>query len=275
MGTVVKRIPRPLGSTEISSMYNRTKDNEHYIRLHENIIHHYIRNNFSYCGRYMNIETFSMLTGIKDQDIRKGLVSYGEALKNISDDMTNSGIMRAAFQSAFFGIMEDRSMALQQYHILASEQQGKYVPFLSSEVGKAIKLVQDSTNGFMNFLKTMGTGISTLEPITPQGLPEEKGVTVDDVVNLLKEKKVTPLLQDNEAQEQLFIEHKLDLAPNVDARTQTGVDTSREGLNISKITSLQGLNEEVQDINFEEIEDKVTKHTNRRARQLRKDMEDI
>lgn len=271
MNTIIRRIPRPIGSTELGKLYNNTKDNDAYIRLHENIIHHYIRNNFSYCGHYMNIEMFAVMSGIKQEDIKRGLVSYGNVLKGVSDDMTNSGIMRAAFQQSFFGMLEDRSRAVQQYEILALEQNGNYVPFLSSEVGKAIKLMMDSTGNMVNFMKSMGSGISDFDAQSPQGLPTKNGVTVDDAVMLMKANNVTPLLQDPRHQEALFIEHGLDDMPNVDARTQTGIDTSREGLNMSRIADLQTLKE----VDLEIIEDKVTKHQNRRAREIGKDLEDM
>lgn len=269
-----ERQPRPIGATELGKLYYNTNDEDYYQRLHENIIHHYIRNNFSYCGEYMNIERFSYYSGIKDKDIKKGLVSYGEALKNVTDDVTNSGIMRASFQQAFLGILEDRSIAQQQYSILAKEQNGQYVPFLSSEVGKAIKLMMDGTGNIVNFMKSMGSGSTAFDPSegsTAQGSQGPQGVTVDEVVMLMKAQEVTPLLQDPAYQEKIFQEHNLDDAPNVDARTQTGIDTSREGLNMNRIGDLQKLKEP----NLEEIEDKVTKHTNRRARQLGTDMEDI
>ena len=267
----ITRIPRPIGATELGKLYYNTKDDTYYQRLHENIIHHYIRNNFSYCGEYMNIERFAFVSGISDKEIKKGLVSYGDALKEISDDVTNSGIMRAAFQMSFMGILEDRSIAQQQYSILAKEQNGQYVPFLSAEVGKAIKLMMDGTGNIVNFMKSMGSGSTAFEPIEGPTAGEPDGITIDRAVMLMKENNVTPLLQDNAHQEKLFIEHGLSDAPNVDARTQTGIDTSREGLNMNRIADLQ----KVKEIDFEEIEDKVTKHTNRRARQLGKDMEDI
>jgi hypothetical protein len=267
----IQRIPRPIGATELGKLYNNTKDNDYYIKLHENIIHHYIRNNFSYCGEYMNIERFSFISGISDRDIKKGLVSYGEVLKGISDDVTNSGIMRASFEMAFMGILEDRSIAQQQYSILAKEQNGQYVPFLSAEVGKAIKLMMDGTGNIVNFMKSMGTGSTAFVPENGPTASGPQGVTVDEVVMLMKAQNVTPLLQDATHQEKLFLEHNLSDAPNVDARTQTGIDTSREGLNMNRIADLQTLKEPEMEI----LEDKVTKHSNRRAKQLGLDMEDI
>lgn len=267
--STIKRIPRPLGSTELSLTFYNTKDNDVYNSLQGNIINHWVRNNFMYCGVYMNIESFSRYTKIKELDIKKGIGDYMKGLKGISDELGQGNMMRALQNLTLGWVLEDRSLAVQQYSILAKQQQNEYVPFLSAEVGRAIKLVLDSSNNAMNMIKAFGSGIGTVMPFEDNQEAVQERVTVDKVVMMLKENNVPPLLEDQAYQERLYLEHNLEDMPEIDARKQTGIDTSREGLGIMDITKLQKFEEE------EEIEDKVTKHQNRRARQIGKDLEDI
>lgn len=237
----MKRIPRPIGTTEMASNYNRTNDEEHYQSLKQIIIHHYLRNNFSYCGRYMNIETFANLIKETPISIQKYMASYGKALSDLNDELTNKDMFRVLSNSVFNFCLEDRSLAHQQLSLLLQSQGSSYAPFISGEVNKAIKLMMDANTNTQQFMRTMLGNSGTMNTL-PYGAPEqgttEKGVTIDDAIMLLKENAITPLLSDSQGKDNLYKEYNIQEMPEVNALKQIGVDASKEGLSINDITKM-------------------------------------
>jgi hypothetical protein len=261
------RVPRPIGSTELGNKYNRTLDETNYQALLQNIIHHYIRNDFSYCQVPMGIETFSGLIGIEVNIVKGYFTSYGKELSKLANEMVNGDMLRALNSKAFFGCLEDRSAVQQQLTLLLQSQGGEYKPFISGEVNRAIKLLMDSTNSMTNLMKAMGgegTGFGAVNPYQPN---QDKGITTDEVVRLLKTENVTPLLSDNEAQDMLFRAYKISEQPEVNALLQTGMDTSKEGLNVNSLTALS-------DDDLEKLSNKVSRHENRRSNEIGIDQEE-
>jgi len=267
----ITRVPRPIGSTELSTMYNNTLDNDHYTSLIKNVIFHYIRNNFSYNGIYMNIEQFSRATKLEINLIQKHIAEYGKELYKGQGDMMGKGIemIRAIQSSVFFWGLEDRSLAMEQFNLLKASQQNSYKPFVSGEVNKALKLVMDSSTNMQQFIRSLGhTGSSSLMPYDPDFDNEnvtEKGLTVDDVVKVLKAENITPLKDDFEQQKALALEYGIEALPEVNALRQTGIDKSKEGLNIKTLTTISP--EQIMKASGEKG------HINRRATELDIDLE--
>lgn len=270
------RTPRPLGSTELSKAYNATNDEEHYQSLKQNIIHHYIRNNFSYCGQYMNIEQFAFLIKETPITIQRYMGTYGDQISTLVDEMTKANVFRALGKIAFFNCIEDRSLALQQLSIMTESQGGTYAPFISGEVNKSIKLVMDSNAQMITLMQRFqgspGRGFSPFDELQPgnENAPVEKGITIDDAVILLKENNVTPLLANEAQKENLYIEYNIENMPEVNALRQLGADTSKEGLTLGKIDN-------VDDGIYTDIKEKglsKTKHRLRREQELEIDDDD-
>lgn len=236
----ITRIPRPIGSTELGRQFNLTKDDDHYTSLKENIIHHYIRNNFSYCGIYMNIESFSQLIKETPITIQRHFISYGKELSKLNDDLTNKDQFRVLLNSSLNFCLEDRSLAAQQLRLLLDSQGGSYAPFISGEVNKSIKLMMDANTNTQSLLRSFmgnqGQGFSPFDE--GKGNEVQDGVTVDKAVMILKENNVVPLLADENGRAKLVQEYDLDNMPEVNALLQVGVDFSKEGLSMNDITKL-------------------------------------
>lgn len=265
------RIPRPIGTTELSRAYNVNNDEDKYQALIKSVIHHYIRNNFTYCMQSMNTEQFAKYINIPLSQLQRYMIEYGKELYKGQGEMLGKGndLIRAIQVQAFFWGLEDRGLAMEQLSILKASQQQTYTPFVSGEVNKAIKLVMDSSAQMQSFIRLFGhQGTSTFVPTDPTDYdaenPTEKGVTVDDVVRLLKTENITPLKDNNEAQQQLLLEYNIENMPEVNALLQTNVDKSKEGLNIKEITKL----------NEAQLVLKDKSHINRRANELGKDLDD-
>lgn len=265
----MKRISRPIGTTELGKQYNLTHDEEKYQQLKTNIIHHYIRNNFSYCGNHMNIEQFSRYINIPISEIQKQITEFGSSMGNmgimeISNGKDGKDFIRAIQNLLVNFAFEDRSLAIQQLNIMRSSQGAEYVPFISGEVNRSLKLVMDSSINMANVFKMLlPTGSSKFEIIEENNAPmsTQNGVTVDDVISILKTSDVIPLKEDNTAQDKLFIEYDIDKTPEVNAMMQQGYDKSKEALNLKNITALSP--EKLKELQSKE--DKDERHTNRRA----------
>lgn len=234
-----QRIPRPIGITEQCILYNNTYDEQYHINIYQGIIHHYIRNNFSYCGIYYNIEQFSKLIKVHENEIMRHITSYGKELQKLNKELTQGDMVRALTNLTFSWGMEDRSAIQQQIAILQSSQGNSYKPFISGELTKALKVGMDSNNQMMALLKTlMPSGQGALLPYEDPEGPKEKAVTVDDVVRILKANQVPQLLQSEERKDALYMEYDIQGMPEVNALKQVNMDTSKEGLNILDITNI-------------------------------------
>jgi len=233
------RQPRPIGTTEISRLYNLTNDDNYYQDLREKVIHHYIRNNFSYCGHYLNIEQFSKHIGVSEIDIQRHLGTYGKEMGKLAKEMVNGDMVRAVTNLAFLWGMEDRAMAQQQLTIMLSSQGASYKPFISSEVNKTIKLSMEANSNLMSLVKSYGGGQGQYTPYEDEPTTTEKGITADQAIRMFKEHKVLPLNEDEAQRNALAQQYQIELMPEVNALLQTNVDTSKEGLNMLDITRIK------------------------------------
>lgn len=256
----IKRIPRPIGTTELSILYNRTLEEDYHKDLYERTIHHYLRNNFSYCGIYYNIEQFSKIIGVSELDVMKYVTSYGKELGDLNKEMLQGDMVRALTNLSFNWCLEDRSHALRQVAILQSSQGADYKPFVSGELTKAIKTGMDANNQMQSLLRIMmPSGGGALLPYEDPNPTNEKAVTVDQVIRLLKEEKVTPLKEDEDHKQMLNEYYDITNMPEVNALRQVNMDTSKEGLGLMDITSIK--------------DGQVIGHENRREEEFEIDMD--
>lgn len=256
------RIPRPMGITELSRLYDRTKEEQYYQDLRERIIHHYTRNNFSYCGHYLNIEQFSRHIGISEIEVQRYMGNYGKELGKLSKELIDGDIVRALTNLSFNWGLEDRARTQQQLALMLQSQGATYKPFISAEVGKTLKLSMDANNNMMALMKSFMTGTTTYTPIPEGNNPDDKGITADQAIRLFKEHKVLPLNEDEAQRNALAQQYQIELMPEVNALLQTNVDTSKEGLNMLDITRIR------------EGQIKEDKHLDRRAEELNIDLDE-
>ena len=241
----IKRIPRYLGLTLLSQTYNNINTEENLYNLQRHIVIQYINNNYTYNHKPMNINQLSQITKIDMGIINKVIIEQGQIqYKNLSIEDQDE-FCRAQIFSLFSEALSDRSTALQHQNILLAAQGQNYVPFVSAEVTKALKVTQDSNAMMLNVLsKLMGPngGGLTINNNISQSQNQAQGLTVNDAVALIRSQSESqasvPLLEDPQAKEALYIEYGISDMPEVNANLQTGYDTSKEGLNIANITDL-------------------------------------
>ena len=135
--------------------------------------------------------------------------------------------------------LEDRSAVQQQLAIMLQSQGGQYKPFISGEVNRTLKLLMDSNANMQSLFKGLGGSLGNLIPLGNEGLSNnDKGVTIDEAVRLFKDQGHTPLQKDIAQQEQLYLEYHIEDMPEVNALLQIGIDSSKEALNLNKVTEL-------------------------------------
>lgn len=261
METVI-RIPRPIGSSQID------KD-----LIQEHITKAYINTNYMYCNKPMNLETFSQYTNIDIGYINNMIITMGQIqFDNLIKDDQQS-FLRALLSGSLKNALSDRSTALQHQNILLAAQGPHYVPFVSAEVTKAIKLTMDSNTNILNIVSKItgpGSGITINNNVHQE--QTHNTLNVVQALELIKSQANSPhsipLLEDPNHKESLYMEYGIQDMPEVNATMQTGYDTSREGLTIGKITDLV-LDSEFESGDLEHSEG----HINRRAESLSVDLD--
>lgn len=247
------RQPRPLGTTYLGLLYHNNPNQQTKTNLIRHLTNSYVQNNYQINGQNLSIEEYSKYIQIDGALIWEMITEYGINSFHLYDRDGENKMVEAMLGMAIKGILDDRTLAMKQYSILAASQGNTYKPFISAEVTKSIKLLSDTSALMSNFVKTlMPSNPNQLSVIFNQqnntGEGQQKGITTDEVVMLMKAHNVIPTTQSLEAQNALYEEYQLDDAPEVNAMLQSNADTSREGLTLNKITQLplrdEGTNEE-------------------------------
>lgn len=250
-----KRIPRPIGTTELSKLYNDKQITKEELNKH--IISHYINTDYRLNNIKLNLEQFSLITGITTEEVLPYIMNKQKLQYNFLDDDDKQRLYGELSSMILMGSLKDR-LALEQHTTLLLESQGaSYKPFISSEVTKALKLLIDSNNSMLQVhQRFFGQSAPT---ITINNNNVQNTLSVSEAQMLIQSNKdVRPLLEDPEAKEQLYLQHNLSSMPEINANKQQGIDTSREGLNFNKV---------LQDNN------QVLGHIDRRADEYQIDLE--
>lgn len=277
MKQIQRRIPRPIGTTEIALTYHKDKTEDNRQQLQKHIINHYINNNFSYCNRFYNIEEISMYMGIEQSKVLYYTIKYGNEVRSTMDSMSGQDTLKALFALTIKGSLEDRSRAVEQLSILQASQGAIYRPFISGEVNKALKLVMESNSNMASLVLGLIKGSGTTNILNvmgdqatggTQGIQDKDILTLDNAIMQIKEMGIPALGQNEEARELIYDSNQIDQMPEVNARLQIGVDTSKEGLNINKLTRLQAIEPNLEDVEDAVIIKKKSTHINRRQKEL-------
>lgn len=275
------RTPRPMGTTELGRYFNHLphkKQEEEPNLLIDHIIKHYINTNYRYCNTPMTITQFCNYTNIPEHQVLNHLLSKGQDMgKHLLSDKTVGDNYQALIGMILSNSLTDRQSALIHQSILMEAQGDTYKPFISSEVTKALKVSQESNTQITNLIKAIlpqgfGTGLQTgigetqgsLGLGTESATGADRPLTVKTALELLQQSdNYLPLSEDPKQMALIAQEHNLSEMPEVNAIRQHGVDTSKEGLDFSKLATLsEGI-----------IDDLEDSHIDRRANELDIDIE--
>ena len=232
--SITRRFPRPMGMTALAVEYQKQPTQDAFDNLNRYLINQWFMNNGNICGVPYDINSLIIIFGINrdmlDEYMRDNIIGSKIWTQDNGEDILQ-GLM--SMQVAW--AMEDRMDAAQQVSILRNAQGNKYVPFVSAELNKSLKLKQESSTSLQTLVRGLFGGSSTniFNIQNNQQNTQVNTISIEEARELIAEtQKNIP-----KAEEAKLLEAKYDISslPEVVAMNQSGVDTSKEGLNLNKI----------------------------------------
>ena len=237
------RIPRPLGLTNLIKAYHIDPTESAKQRVNEHIVKSYVDNGFTWNYRKISIDELSIYTGIPTQTLLINITRAAKSLANLANPEQIQDSLQAMIGMIMRNGINDRGEIEEQLFKMKLSQGSSYSPFISSEVGKTIKLMLDSNKNLMDIVKTISPEKSTLIQINTnpndEPIEEAKLVTTDNAIHMISANQEG--LKDSQAMLNLVEEAELVDAPVVDARKQKGDHGDKERLWLKKLTSSEHL----------------------------------
>lgn len=230
------RFPRPMGVTALSLEYQQNQSPEGLARLVNYLINFWFMNNGVICGKPYCKNSLCTIFGIDPRYINQFMSSQIMSSRIWDRDKQNE-LLDGLLSEQLAWALEDRMEASQQLNLLKASQGDKYTPFVSAEVNKAIKLKLESSTSLQSIIRNLTGGGSTNLFINNH---TENNNTVNNNYITLEEARSLVLESHSalpKSEEVKLLETKYDIAslPEVVAKHQIGVDTSKEGLNLKAI----------------------------------------
>lgn len=231
----IKRFPRPLGLTAMMKEYNATKDPSLLSKAQDYLINQWLMGNGVICGVMYDINLLSQKLGLDINYIR---MYMRDRLLNskIWDKDRQEEMVTGLLGEQLAWAMEDRMEVSHQVQVLREAQGGKYTPFISAELNKALKLKLDSSNSLQTIVRNLIGGSTTniFQQFNQQNIQaaDSQFISVDEARELIQEQQqVLPKSEEAKLLEAKYDIHSL---PEVVATKQEGIDTTKEGLSLNK-----------------------------------------
>lgn len=232
---IVPRFPRGLGITQLALQAN-AGDNEALKNLTKFIIHIWIVNNGRLWARVYSVNELSDFLkcepSIIQMQMKQTFLDNGLFDRNKMDEIADS-LMGACIGWA----LEDRMEISQQLQILRDSQGGRYAPFITAEVNKAIGLKQQSTTSLQSLVRAVSGG-GTVNIFNQQNnqfnnTGESEPVLTRDIAMSMIQKE---LADKGGIKEIEYVENQYDFKelPVVVATKQEGNRGDKEGLTLKK-----------------------------------------
>lgn len=230
---IVPRFPRGMGVTQLALQAN-AGDDEALKNLTKFIIHTWIVNNGKLWAKvysvneladFLKCEPAIIQMQMKQTFLDNGLFDRSK-MNEIADSLMGACISWA---------LEDRMEVSQQVQILRDSQGGRYAPFITSEVNKALGLKQQSTTSLQSLVRAV-TGGGTVNIFAQQnnqfnnGAQEEQTLTKDEAMEMIQRE----LADKGGIKEIEYVENQYDFKelPVVVATKQDGNRGEKEGLTL-------------------------------------------
>jgi hypothetical protein len=230
---IVPRFPRGMGVTQLALQAN-AGDDEALKNLTKFIIHIWIANNGKLWAKvysvneladFLKCEPAIIQMQMKQTFLDNGLFDRSK-MNEIADSLMGACISWA---------LEDRMEVSQQVQILRDSQGGRYAPFITSEVNKALGLKQQSTTSLQSLVRAV-TGGGTVNIFAQQnnqfnnGAQEEQTLTRDEAMEMIQRE----LADKGGIKEIEYVENQYDFKelPVVVAIKQDGNKGEKEGLTL-------------------------------------------
>lgn len=232
---IVPRFPRGLGITQLALQAN-AGDDEALKNLTKFIVHTWIVNNGKLWSRVYSVNELADFLkcepAIIQMQMEQTFLDNGLFDRNKMDEIADS-LMGACIGWA----LEDRMEISQQLQILRDSQGGRYAPFITSEVNKAIGLKQQSTTSLQSLVRAVSGG-GTVNIFNQQNnqfnnAGESEPVMTRDIAMAMIQKEIA---DKGGVKEIEYVENQYDFKelPIVVATKQEGNRGEKEGLTLKK-----------------------------------------
>lgn len=232
---IVPRFPRGLGITQLALQAN-AGDDEALKNLTKFVIHTWIVNNGKLWSRVYSVNELADFLkcepSIIQMQMKQTFLDNGLFDRNKMDEIADS-LMGACIGWA----LEDRMEISQQLQILKDSQRGRYAPFITAEVNKAIGLKQQSTTSLQSLVRAVSGG-GTVNIFNQQNnqfnnTGESEPVLTRDIAMSMIQKE---LADKGGIKEIEYVENQYDFKelPVVVAIKQEGNRGDKEGLTLKK-----------------------------------------
>lgn len=232
---IVPRFPRGLGITQLALQAN-AGDDEALKNLTKFVIHTWIVNNGKLWSRVYSVNELADFLkcepSIIQMQMKQRFLDNGLFDRNKMDEIADS-LMGACIGWA----LEDRMEISQQLQILRDSQGGRYAPFITAEVNKAIGLKQQSTTSLQSLVRAVSGG-GTVNIFNQQNnqfnnTGESEPVLTRDIAMSMIQKE---LADKGGIKEIEYVENQYDFKelPVVVATKQEGNRGDKEGLTLKK-----------------------------------------
>ena len=225
------RLPRPMGMTQALAQYHADLDPELLDKIQSFFIQQWLINNSFLCGRVLSIMELAQFLHCDQERIRlqmrDQLLSTKLWDRNKQDELIDSLIGQQITWA-----LEDRMAIEGQVRLLQVSQGGKYTPFVTAEVNKALGMKLQTTNTLTSVLKSLQGGGSINIFNNQQNNDVNVGITMEQAVDIIAQENAKMITGSPELQ---YIESHYDVEqfPEVVATRQQGIDTSKEGIQLN------------------------------------------
>lgn len=229
----IKRFPRPLGTTAMAVEYQKSGNIEDLNKVYHYLINSWLIGNGILCGVMYDINTFSAKTGIDINYIRT-FMRDRLLQSRLWDPDKQEQLVQALLGEQLAWALEDRMEISHQVNLLRDSQGGHYMPFISSELNKALKMKLESSTSLQSIVRTfMGGGTTNIfnQFGQTQNNQINQGISLEEARSIILESQRVM----DKPQEAKLLENTYDLTslPEVVATKQEGIDTTKEGLNLN------------------------------------------
>lgn len=218
--------------------YHQQKDPKLLNKVRDYLINQWILNNGNLCGITYGINDLSQFLGIDPEYIR---LNMRDRIMNsrIWDKDQQEKLLYGLYGEQLVWALEDRMEISSQVALLRQAQGGKYVPYLTAELNKALKLRLDSSNSLQTLIKNLTGGSTTniFNQINSNNTVnnQQNFITIDEARDMINSN-----MKESKPDEAKLLETKYDIKalPNVVAYEQGITEKDGSSLNTTELNAI-------------------------------------
>lgn len=196
-----ERIPRPQGLTYLSLNYQRGKSEESKEQIYKHVVLQYTIQGFRLNKVPLSLTQLSQYLKLPLNKIMDYVTTLSTNMGSLSDPSQTKELMRSLITLSTSWAIQDKGLIMQQVELLINAQGGKYKPFISAELNKALKLNLESNKNIMEAYKAFFTSTQNttniLNLIQPKQENNKNTLSPDEALKLMRESEQQALTNNN------------------------------------------------------------------------------